>query len=198
MIISFNTIECEKNNLTLAEGVLLSLYLENNNVKEIEQSLISKGLITHIYNDPTKSHLLKLTNKGADIFNTIVIDSDKNKEPENRLDALAKELKQIYPKGKKDGTNYYWADGVALIKRRLKLFFKKYENSYTDTQIIEATKKYVESFNGNYNYMKLLKYFIFKEKLGAGGDVEGESELINYIENADQENLNNEWTITLM
>ena len=46
--------------------------------------------------------------------------------------------------------------------------------------------------------MKVLKYFIFKEKLGANREVEGESELINYIENADQEeNLRNDWTSTL-
>ena len=46
--------------------------------------------------------------------------------------------------------------------------------------------------------MKLLKYFIFKEKVGVGRDVEGESELINYIENADQtDNLKNDWTSTL-
>ena len=105
---------------------------------------------------------------------------------------------KINPKGKKDGTNYYWADGVALIMRRLKLFFKKYGNTYTDEQIIKAASKYVEGFNGNYTYMRLLKYFIFKEKVGAAGEVEGESELINYIENAGQEeNLRNDWTSTL-
>ena len=50
-----------------------------------------------------------------------------------------------------------------------------------------------------YTYMKLLKYFIFKEKVGAAGEVEGESELINYIENADQEDgLSNTWTSTLI
>ena len=37
--------------------------------------------------------------------------------------------------------------------------------------------------------MKLLKYFILKEKVGVDGEVEGESELINYIENADQEDI---------
>ena len=45
--------------------------------------------------------------------------------------------------------------------------------------------------------MRLLKYFIFKEKIGAAGEVEGDSELISYIENADQEELSNDWTSTL-
>ena len=85
-----------------------------------------------------------------------------------------------------------------MIVRRLKLFFKKYGNTYTDEQIIQATSKYVEGFNGNYTYMRLLKYFIFKEKVGAASEVEGDSELISYIENAGQEeNLRNDWTSTI-
>ena len=111
---------------------------------------------------------------------------------------MATRLKEIFPKGKKDGTNYYWADGVALIVRRLKLFFKKYGNTYTDEQIIQATEKYVQGFNGNYQYMRLLKYFILKEKIGAAGEVEGDSELISYIENFGQEDtLSNDWASTL-
>ena len=76
--------------------------------------------------------------------------------------------------------------------------FKKYGSNFTNEQIIQATEKYVEGFNGSYQYMRLLKYFIFKEKVGANGEIEGDSELISYIENADEEeNLKNEWTSTL-
>ena len=74
------------------------------------------------------------------------------------------------------------------------------QNAYNlaDEQIVQAAEKYVQGFNGDYQYMKLLKYFILKEKVGAGGDVEGESDLINYIENAGQEDtLSNDWTSTL-
>ena len=128
----------------------------------------------------------------------MIVDSDKKQEPNDRLVQLATRLKEIFPKGKKDGTNYYWADGVALIVRRLKLFFKKYGNTYTDEQIIQATSKYVEGFNGNYTYMRLLKYFIFKEKVGAAGEVEGDSELISYIENFGQEDtLSRDWNTEL-
>ena len=85
-----------------------------------------------------------------------------------------------------------------MIVRRLKLFFKKYGNKFTDEQIIQAAEKYVQGFNGNYQYMRLLKYFIFKEKVGANGEVEGDSELISYIENAGQEeDLRNDWTSSL-
>lgn len=102
-------------------------------------------------------------------------------QPLDNLKTLAKELKNIYPKGKKPGTNYYWADGEALIAKRLKLFYKKYGKDYTDGEIIQATKAYVESFNGSYQYMKLLKYFIFKEEI-KDGMAESSSELLTILE----------------
>ena len=124
------------------------------------------------------------------LLNLLLLIQIKSKN--QKTDYLATQLKGVFPKGKKEGTNYYWAEGVALIIRRLKLFFKKYGNEFTDEQIIQASKKYVEGFNGNYQYMRLLKYFIFKEKIGAGGEVEGDSELISYIENAGQEDIQTE------
>ena len=189
---------CQKNNISIGE-VLLLLSIHNNVDLDLAQKeLIKKGYITSNMNDLFQQIGWRLTNKGAEIIDSVIIDSDKNQQPEDKLVQLATRLKEIFPKGKKDGTNYYWADGVALIVRRLKLFFKKYGDAYSDEQIIQATLKYVEGFNGNYTYMRLLKYFIFKEKIGAAGEVEGDSELISYIENADQtDNLKNDWTSTL-
>ena len=160
--------------------------------------LVQKGLITAERNENHQPIGWRITKKGAEILDSIILDSDREQEPQTQLIPLATKLKEIFPKGKKDGTNYYWAEGVALIVRRLRLFFRKYGNEYTDDQIIQAAEKYVQGFNGNYQYMKLLKYFILKEKVGANGEVEGESELINYIENAGQEeSLSNDWVSTL-
>ena len=189
---------CSTNNITLGEALLMLAIANKANLEEAEQALIKKGYITADRNDLFQQIGWRLTNKGAEIIDSVIIDSDKQQEPKDRLNLLAVRLKEIFPKGKKDGTNYYWADGVALIVRRLQLFFKKYGNTYTDEQIIQATEKYVQGFNGNYQYMRLLKYFILKEKVGAAGEVEGDSELISYIENAGQEeNLRNDWTSTL-
>ena len=189
---------CSTNNITLGEALLMLAIANKANLEEAEQALIKKGYITADRNDLFQQIGWRLTNKGAEIIDSVIIDSDKQQEPKDRLNLLAVRLKEIFPKGKKDGTNYYWADGVALIVRRLQLFFKKYGNTYTDEQIIQATEKYVQGFNGNYQYMRLLKYFILKEKVGAAGEVEGDSELISYIENAGQEeNLRNDWTSTI-
>lgn len=189
---------CQRNNITLAEALLLLAISNNADLDAAQKELIKKGYITANRNDLFQQVGWRMTNKGASVIDSVIVDSDRNQKPEDNLTALATKLKEVFPKGKKDGTNYYWADGVALIVRRLKLFFKKYGDGYTNEQIVQAAEKYVQGFNGNYQYMKLLKYFIFKEKVGANGEVEGESDLVSYIENAGQEEtLRNDWATTL-
>ena len=87
--------------------------------------------------------------------------------------------------------------------RQINDLWNEYKEKYDLPEDIQISavqydaEKYVEGFNGSYQYMRLLKYFIFKEKVGANGEIEGDSELISYIENADDEDLRNEWTSTL-
>ena len=196
--VCLNKKAAQQNGITIDEALLMLVIHNKANLEGAERALIQKGLITAERNDLFQQVGWRLTNKGTEVLDSVIIDSDKAQEPQDRLIQLATKLKEIFPKGKKDGTNYYWADGVALIVRRLKLFFKKYGNKFTDEQIIQAAEKYVQGFNGNYQYMRLLKYFIFKEKVGANGEVEGDSELISYIENAGQEeDLRNDWTSSL-
>ena len=196
--VCLNKKAAQQNGITIDEALLMLVIHNKANLEGAEKALIQKGLITAERNDLFQQVGWRLTNKGTEVLDSVIMDSDKEQEPQDRLIQLATKLKEIFPKGKKDGTNYYWADGVALIVRRLKLFFKKYGNKFTDEQIIQAAEKYVQGFNGNYQYMRLLKYFIFKEKVGANGEVEGDSELISYIENAGQEeDLRNDWATTL-
>lgn len=196
--VCLNKKAAQQNGITIDEALLMLVIHNKANLEGAERALIQKGLITAERNDLFQQVGWRLTNKGTEVLDSVIMDSDKEQEPQDRLIQLATKLKEIFPKGKKDGTNYYWADGVALIVRRLKVFFKKYGNKFTDEQIIQAAEKYVQGFNGNYQYMRLLKYFIFKEKVGANGEVEGDSELISYIENAGQEeDLRNDWTSSL-
>lgn len=196
--ICLNKKAAQQNGITIDEALLMLVIHNKANLERAEKALIQKGLITAERNDLFQQVGWRLTNKGTEVLDSVIMDSDKEQEPQDRLIQLATRLKEIFPKGKKDGTNYYWTEGVALIVRRLKLFFRKYGNKFTDEQIIQAAEKYVQGFNGNYQYMRLLKYFIFKEKVGANGEVEGDSELINYIENAGQEeNLRDDWTSSL-
>ena len=196
--VCLNKKAAQQNGITIDEALLMLVIHNKANLEGAERALIQKGLITAERNDLFQQVGWRLTNKGTEVLDSVIMDSDKEQEPQDILIQLSTKLKEIFPKGKKYGTNYYWADGVALIVRRLKLFFKKYGNKFTDEQIIQAAEKYVQGFNGNYQYMRLLKYFIFKEKVGANGEVEGDSELISYIENAGQEeDLRNDWTSSL-
>ena len=196
--ICLNKKAAQQNGITIDEALLMLVIHNKANLERAEKALIQKGRITAERNDLFQQVGWRLTNKGTEVLDSVIMDSDKEQEPQDRLIQLATRLKEIFPKGKKDGTNYYWTEGVALIVRRLKLFFRKYGNKFTDEQIIQAAEKYVQGFNGSYQYMRLLKYFIFKEKVGANGEVEGDSELISYIENAGQEeDLRNDWATTL-
>lgn len=196
--ICLNKKATQQNGITIDEALLMLVIHNKVNLESAEKALIQKGLITAERNDLFQQVGWRLTNKGTEVLDSVIMDSDKEQEPQDRLIQLATRLKEIFPKGKKDGTNYYWTEGVALIVRRLKLFFRKYGNKFTDEQIIQAAEKYVQGFNGSYRYMRLLKYFIFKEEVGANGEVEGSSELINYIENVGQEeNLRDDWATTL-
>jgi len=191
--ISLNGDAIKQNGLTLGEVLMLITIQNKVDLEESKQKLILSGMITAERNDLFQAIGWRTTAKGGDALNNVIIDSDKTLNTTDKLEGLAAELKKVFPTGKKEGTNLYWADGVSLIVRRLKLFFKKYGTTYTDEQILTAAKEYVASFNGDYRFMKLLKYFIFKEKVGANREIEPESELMTYIENAGQEDLNNGW-----
>lgn len=126
-----------------------------------------------------------LSQRGVNLVEDIFLKSEFTDKSVNiSIEELAEKLREIYPKGKKPGTAYMWRDSTALIVKRLKAFFKKY-GKFDDEAIIDVTKKYVESFNGNYTYMQLLKYFIFKDE---------ESQLLSYLSNPeDIDNDNNDW-----
>lgn len=199
MIITLNEDVINNNHSNLSEIIYLMLLYNNVNIPEIADNLMAKGYISLIYkNSENELPTYVINNSGSTFLENIILDSEKY-NGEGPLKQLAIKLKEIFPKGKKPGTNCYWSEGVQLIIRRLKLFFKKYGDSFSNKDIINAAEKYVKSFNGNYTYMKVLKYFIFKEKVNAVGEVEGESDLISYIENAEEENeVDQDWTATLI
>ena len=123
---------------------------------------------------------------------------------EERIYNLAKKLQEIFPSGKKPGYAYTWRDSTSCIVDRLKKFFVKYGN-YPDDRIIKVTQEYVDSFNGNYTYMQLLKYFIWKNKVTGEqivrgrivGEVERQSQLAAYLEDTDDKRVSQDWEARL-
>lgn len=177
--------------LEVANGVLHEVVMDN---------LIRKGYITAATGQKfVTQKTYALTAKAQQLLEDVNLDSlDSEKKSQRNYNALAQVLKDIYPKGKKPGTAQYWAEGTALIAKRLKAFFKKYGEDYTDEQIISATEAYVKSFNGNYAYMRTLKYFIWAEKTNKAGEVESTSDLLTFMENAGEENVRNNWVDKLV
>lgn len=200
MMYSLDCKVIERNGLTIGEVLLMIAVANNVNFSEAHEAVLSKGLISTSY-DP-KSHIPSgffITNKGRDILNGIILDSDKKVGVDSlveRIESLVPKLQELYPQGK-NFNNQYWRGNKTDIKRKLQIFFKKYGENYTDEQVLRATKSYVEGFNGDYKFMRLLQYFIWKEEIKDGTKVPI-SELANYIENADQTNdLTSDWTSTL-
>ena len=181
----------EKHGLSVPEFMLLALVVNRVNTDVARNALVSKGFILNTL-DFEQSLGYARTKFGVETYNAIVLESTPVPSvTQERLLNLAKQLKEIYPKGKKDQT-WYWADSAQIISKRLEAFFFKYDKlgKITDEQIINATKKYVDEMLGKPD-MRLLKYFIWKEPVGKGGTVEPTSDLLTYIENADQVDENN-------
>lgn len=190
---------CEKNGIEVGELLMVLIIKLGNNVSELCTQMLNKEIIV---TDNNISGNYLITQRWSDVAETVLLDSDKDRQSVDRLENLVIQLQAIFPEGKKEGTSQYWRGNKREILLRLKKFFKLYDNTYTDEQILNATKNYVTNFNGNYNYMRVLKYFIWKDEKklhedGKMGVVEV-SDLANYIENADSTNdLKDEWTSTL-
>lgn len=145
---------------------------------------------------------INLTEQGRELFENIFLDSELGGVPD-RFEVLAQKLMEVFPKGKQPGGKYFFRGNVKDVSLKLKKFFKKYGSTYTDDQIIDAAKRYVASFNGNYTYMRLLKYFIWKMVPKVGNDgvtyMDEVSELADYISNETDNTANSEdWTVNLV
>lgn len=174
---------------------LASIYFDKPYTYDTFDVVSKQGLITynHLdrYNLPIQP---KLTREGVELVESIFLNSefkgDKGIDTD-RYDELADKLRELYPKGRKEGTSYLWRDSHAKIANKLRTLVKKYNFKFTDEQAISATKRYIESFNGNYSYMQLLKYFILKKDKDTG---EENSQLMSYIENEDcTDAVNDDW-----
>lgn len=195
-----------KNSITTYEVLLLLFFNYEQPSAQVLSNLIEKGLIkkTSVREITDTGVKYRLTVEGQNLLNSCLrssapLNNNEIKVKEERLSNLVKQLRDIFPKGKKDNTNTVWSEGPTFIKKRLLAFFRKYGDVYTDDQIINAAKTYVDSFNGNYTFMRTLKYFIFKDEKGVDGHIESTSDLINIIENEGSiENKDRDWTSKLV
>lgn len=193
---SIDSTVVEKYNLSMDEYVLLLFLARGGNIQDCINSLLSRKIVSRNIFNPEQ---IVLSLKQKEMVQGILLDSDKQVNGrKDDFESLANQLREIFPKGNKAGTNYNWRGSTAEIARKLKNLVVKYGCKFTDEEAIEATKAYVASFNGDYKYMKLLKYFLLKTPRNNNGDVEIESEFMTYLENkgAAEEN-NGNWAVDL-
>ena len=187
---------CKKYNLSITEAlVLIGLKYSSQEVfQKLNKERFLLDLGSSIFNEETK---YKLSRKANEALSCILAEStDVVAKRTTNIEELADKLRDIYPNGKIFNTNYYYRGNKGDIVNKLKTFFKRYGTKYTDEQIISATQKYINSFNGNYTYLKLLKYFIWKDERLKGESVQ--SLLADFIENESAEDAtNNDWTVEL-
>lgn len=197
MTISINDSVCSKYGLKEEELLTLLLIKSGVHIPTILEDLEkSKKIVRDVFGN------YLITQRWNDVADSVILDSDKNVKSDSYLEELALKLATIFPKEKKAGTCHYFRGNKKDNILKLKKFFKLYGNTYTEEQILTAAKNYVDSFNGNYQYMRILKYFIWKDEIKINADgkkfVEETSDLASWIENAGQEEcLSNDWTSTL-
>lgn len=146
--------------------VALMLYIDyelQERATPLLKLLLAKGLIVMPFNSMQPF----LTDKGYEMLGNIKEDNS----------SLAERLIAIYPDGIKPNTNKKWSASKSTIAARLSVF-KRHFGDYTDEQIIEATKRYMETFNGDFTLMRILMNFIF-----LGDPKDGYSDLRDEIEN---------------
>jgi hypothetical protein len=196
--------QVNKENLSLGDFFYLcSLYYKVPFTEDTFNNLHLNGLV-YLERSNSKGYpeRVEITREGVEVFERIIanseyIEPEKEKEKGNmNIEKLADAMRELFPKGKKEGTNCMWRDSTHIIASRLKLLAKKYNITWDYDKVLKATKRYVESFNGDYTYMQVLKYFISKKNMLTGED---NSQLLSFLDNEDFiNNSNNDWTAELV
>lgn len=191
---------CEKHDISIEELLLGLACKESNGLNSTIKSMIDKGYLK-VVDREDEEPLLYPTKDFDDRMCSILLRSDKTVPDTDRCESLAVQMRAIFPKGIKTGSSA-WRGNLRDISLRLKKFFKLYGNTWSDEEILDATKRYVDHFNGVYTYMRILKYFIMKsarvQDEEGNNHIEDISELATWLENADQEEYKEDWTSSLV
>jgi hypothetical protein len=193
MKLYFDAEECGKAKIPVDTALYVaSLYMGDPITSYTFQDVCSRGFIEYDCFDNFRNPVnVRLTQAGVEAIESIFLNSEfqvPNSE-EDRYDKLARQMQELFPTGKKPGTSLMWRDSTVIIAKKLKALVKRYKLKFTDEEALTATKKYVESFNGDYQFMQVLKYFISKRNLETGEET---SQFLSYMENKGQSDTPND------
>ena len=171
MFLEFDENSIARFNIGYKEFLILSAMFPNGsiNIDEVISKLIKNDLIVK------EDDVFIFTKKGfhiAELFNGV----NKSSNEKKAVKSLAKDMSDIYPKGKKPDTSQYWRGNSKIVEKKLTKFIKD-NPDYTEDDILSATKRYIDSFDGSNKLMRVLPYFIEKD---------GGSDLLSLLENTEE------------
>lgn len=179
---------CLKHKMTVQE-VLIALIMRMGKVPDAMENMLNREILVD-------TGEYQVTQHWSDVLDEILSDSSGTVEKsDEELLELAKKMRELYPQGKmKDRygrpTPYYYRCNNSEVVKKLKKFFTIFGN-VSDEEILDATKRYVASFQGNYTGMRLIKYFILKDDVKPSEDGQGHveqiSDLATFLENKESE-----------
>ena len=195
---------CIKHKMTVPEVLAALSVRMSDNHEAMMENLFNREILVQS-NDQTF-----LTQKWSDVLDEIICDSSQGcNKTDSELVELALKVMQCFPEGKmKDRfgrpTPYYYRCNKSEVSKALKRFFTQFGSEYSDDAIVNAAKRYVASFNGNYTGMRIAKYFIMKNPTkqdeNGKGYVEQVSDLLTFLENGGSEEEvvinNDDWLTT--
>ena len=185
--------KCLKHKLSLQEVMIAVALSEAKSYTDVLENLILRKVLVFENN---KYHI---TPEWKDTVDTIIRESAGAVEKtDEELTQLATKIQECFPKQKMRDrygreTNFYYRCNKTEIKGSLKRFFENSDfRNASDEEIIDATKRYVASFKGDYSgKMRLAKYFVWKNEVKPKGDgtgyVEPLSDLETFLENKEEE-----------
>lgn len=187
----------DKYGLTPAEALYM-LFLNQLDEKTQEEDIVRR-LVGRLYMG-TYDDKRFLTVTGADLLSRLILDTqalDARTIPDESLMEIAVAMQKEYPAGMKPKDTPYgpkpsntaWRGNKSDLVDRLKKFFMKYGDTYTKEQLVDATKRYVESFKDDRRFMRALPYFIMKSERKVDSDgithIEDVSDLASLLESED-------------
>ena len=195
---------CLKHKMTFEEFLMALMFRQVKDPREITNNLLNREIIV------TQGGKHLVTQHWSEVIDEILADSQGGERTDEELLELAKKMRESYPQGRmidrKTGqlTSYYFRCNTGEVAKKLKTFFARYGN-YSDEDILDAEKRYVASYRGNYQQkgFRILKYFVFKDDVKQGPDgnyVEPLSPLLDFLENKEEEEVINgeDWTTKLV
>lgn len=166
----------EQKGIDIEEFLLMYLIYKKTFIFNILQKLITENKIRTV-----SSKFFELNEEYEKFVEQTINPDILHPNNNEKLTILANRLRELFPKGIKEGTNNTWRGSEQDIVAKLIRLETKFKLDLDIEECVAATQHYIDSFNGNFRLMQTLKYFILKN-VNVAGELEIKSELLAYID----------------